>query len=92
VDEGEESEVMACPQCLENSLEKFVDVVLCVPGDMAAISKTNIRSKDVKIVSVNWDKTRWYCSNCGWHMREDSVINNFDKVRTDYAGGKIGLK
>jgi ribosomal protein S27AE len=65
---------MTCPRCLESTLRKFVDVTLCIPGDMTAISKTNIRSKSVEIVAANWEKARWYCPNCGWHMRTDSEI------------------
>jgi hypothetical protein len=91
MDESEDK-IMACPQCLNDTLRKFVEITISIPASMNTITKTDIRSKSVEVLTANWDKARWYCTSCGWYMREDTFTESFG-VDIDYAArGKIGLK
>lgn len=61
-----------CPQCNEpDSIEIMVDVTMIIPARMESqISKTNIKSKDVRIYAANWPRAHYLCKTegCGWVM------------------------
>jgi len=62
---------MDCPKC--DSIN-----TRCVYVDSPAefrykLSKTNLRSSDVKIMGVNWDNAHWYCEDCGQTWMEVRV-------------------
>lgn len=61
---------MACPQCLNNTARKFVDVTFDVPEGTRNLSKAAIRKSEVRMVLVDWEKARYYCYECGWYHKE----------------------
>ncbi len=64
----------ACPQCLENTMETFVDITVCVPFGWSNLSKSGIRKKEVKIVSADWSRARFYCKSCGWYKHNEAIV------------------
>ncbi len=59
---------MTCPQCLEDTFIKMVDIVIECPSDTSKIDKAEMRKKEVKIIAANWSKVRYYCRNCGYRI------------------------
>ena len=59
-----------CPRCRKKGLRKYVDVTVEAPAECRALDKHGIRSPDVVVVSVNWDRERYFCKKCGWSSRE----------------------
>lgn len=69
---------MACPQCLEDDLAMWVDVVIQCPIGQTSLSKSAIRKKEIKIILANWDKARYICQNCNYRLWPNEVrkLNN----------------
>jgi len=53
-------------QCNHNNVRKIVHIIADVPADCNRLDKTTIRSHNVKIIGVDWDKlTDHWCGDCG---------------------------
>jgi hypothetical protein len=51
-------------------LSKYVEVTVEAPATCRALDKAGIRSPDVAVVAVNWEKERFFCRKCGWNSRQ----------------------
>ncbi len=56
-----------CPQCMEITLETFVNITVKIPYGWSNLSKSGIRKKEVEIISADWPNTKFICNNCGWY-------------------------
>lgn len=57
-----------CPKCGQDNIEIMVDVMMVIPSRMEnRLSKTSLRSKDVKIQGVNWPRATYICNTEGCH-------------------------
>ena len=60
-----------CPRCKRGEMRQVVTVYVDAPVHCHDLSKTGLRSGDVKVVGVGWDSAWWYCPKCGHTFRLD---------------------
>lgn len=58
-----------CPSCHRKGLRKCVEVTIEAPVQCRALDKHGIRSPEVTVVAVNWERERFVCRKCGWSSR-----------------------
>ncbi len=55
---------MKCPKC-NNEMKMSVQITIHAPASFENnISKTTLRKKDIAIVAANWEKAKFWCSEC----------------------------
>lgn len=52
---------MKCASC-GKEVRQIVKVDISIPVEMKTLSKTNIKSKDVQLISADWGKAKTVCS------------------------------
>jgi len=55
--------MIKCPDC-KDELYMAVNVMMEIPASMeSALSKTNIKKKEVNITGADWPNSYYYCKN-----------------------------
>jgi len=56
---------MKCPKCRKGRLRQVVQVLVECDAENRKLDKKGIRSKNVAVMGVDWDRARFCCPNCG---------------------------
>ena len=61
-----------CPECGSENINQLVYVMVECPAGWKEIRKTRIRSKQARILAVDWGSATFACPDCGcaWDERE----------------------
>jgi len=66
---------IVCPECGGDNLRFMVDAILLAPVRefYGKLTRTNLRSKEVRLVGVNWDHASFICPECGWSTHQEEA-------------------